>query len=227
MTTLRGAAAWAADVPIGGKSVGLGARNAARRTFAFRSTTDPAIAAPFPDPAGGASLRVFVSSGPGQCHAEMALPGTFWAAIGGNGAAKGWRYRDQSASAQGVRAVTIQPRNAGGRIVVKARGAFPCALEWTPTAPLHIELRLGGTRYCNAFGGSVFANANEPGKYHAIAFIWMSPTTGSLCGAAVKPTGDGDGDAVATRLFADVPVAWSGAAPASDHVGTQADANCH
>jgi hypothetical protein len=28
-----------------------------------------------------------------------------------NGAQKGWRYRDQSASAQGVKAVTIQARN--------------------------------------------------------------------------------------------------------------------
>src|SRR4029078_10986847 len=104
----------------------MSARSPAKRPFSFRSATDPAIAAPFADPTTGASLRVFVSSVAGQCHAEITLPGGNWTAIGNNGAQKGWRYRDQSASAQGVKAVTIQARNTGGRISVKARGAFPC-----------------------------------------------------------------------------------------------------
>src|SRR4030095_4146907 len=87
-------------VPTAGKTAGLASRNAARRTFAFRSATDPGIAPPFVDPTtgNGAALRVFVSSGPGQCHAEIALPAGFWTAIGGDGAQKGWRYRDQAAS---------------------------------------------------------------------------------------------------------------------------------
>jgi endonuclease/exonuclease/phosphatase family metal-dependent hydrolase len=164
-------AARAADVPIGGKSVGLGARNATRRTFAFRSAIDPAIAAPFVDPTAGsgAALRVFVSSGPGQCHAEIVLPAGFWTAIGGDGAQKGWRYRDQSASAQGVRLVTIARRKSGGRITVKARGAFPCGLEASQAGPLNVELRLTGLRYCATFGGTV--RTNEPGTYRAVGAV--------------------------------------------------------
>src|SRR5688572_26149621 len=111
----------AADVPIAGKSVRLGAATAAKRTFTFVSATQAAVATPFPDPTAGASLRVFVSSGPEQCHAEIALPGGFWKPIGGNGAQKGWRYRDQSASAQGIRAVTIGARKSGGKITIKGR----------------------------------------------------------------------------------------------------------
>jgi hypothetical protein len=66
-----------------------------------------------------------------------------------------------------------------------------------------------------------------------IDFIWLVPPgTGSLCSAAIEPAGDGDGDGVATRLFADEPVPGCGASPApvcwsSDHTGTQADVNCH
>jgi endonuclease/exonuclease/phosphatase family metal-dependent hydrolase len=161
----------AVDVPIAGKSVGLGARNASRRTFAFRSATDPGIAPPFVDPTigSGAALRVFVSSGPGQCHAEIVLPAGFWTAIGGDGAQKGWRYRDQSASAQGVRSVTVARRKGGGRITIKARGAFPCGLESSQTAPLNVELRMSGLRYCAAFGGTV--RKNEPAMYRAIGAV--------------------------------------------------------
>jgi endonuclease/exonuclease/phosphatase family metal-dependent hydrolase len=158
--------AHATDVPVAGKSLGIGARNPTRRTFAFRSAVDPAIAAPFPDPTTGAALRVFVSSAPGQCHAEIVLPAGFWSAIGGNGAAKGWRYRDQSGSAQGIRAVTVSLRTNGGRIVVKGRGAFPCGLESAQAAPARVELRMGGTRYCAAFGGTI--RKNEAGTYRAI-----------------------------------------------------------
>jgi endonuclease/exonuclease/phosphatase family metal-dependent hydrolase len=159
-------AALAADVPIGGKSVRIAARNPERRTFAFRSAIDPAIAAPLPDPTQGASLRVFVGSGPGQCHAEIPLPSGFWSAVGDDGAARGWRYRDKTAGAQGIRFVGIGPRRGGGRIVVKGRGAFPCGIEAAQAAPLHVELRVAGVRYCAAFGNTI--RANEPGAYKAI-----------------------------------------------------------
>ena len=108
------AVAGAADVPIAGKSLGMGARNARRHTFSFRSAADPAIAPPFVDPTAGAALRLFVSSGPGQCHAEIPLPPGFWTPIRGDGAQEGWRYRDASASAQGVRSITIDRRKSGG-----------------------------------------------------------------------------------------------------------------
>lgn len=161
--------ALALDVPVQGKSVGLSARNPAKRSLAFRSATDPAIAPPYPSPLGGASLRVFVSSAPGQCSAEIPLPAAHWMAIGGDGAQKGWRYRDQIASAQGVRTVTLQRRTTGGRITVKARGDFPCTLDVPQAAPVHVELRVGGTRYCARFGGVV--RTNVPGKFRAIGAV--------------------------------------------------------
>src|SRR6185369_1518472 len=156
----------AADVPIGGKSVRIGAATAAKRTFAFASEVATTIAAPFPDPTTGASLRVFVSSGVGQCHAEIVLSGTFWTPIGGDGAQKGWRYRDQSASAQGIRAVTISARKSGGKITIKGRGAFPCDLEAPQSGPLAVELRVAATRWCASFGGVV--RKNEVGHYRAV-----------------------------------------------------------
>src|SRR5262245_54885010 len=159
------ASAAATDVPVGGRSLGIGARKPAKRTFAFRSAVEPVIAAPFPDPTAGASLVVFAGGGVGQCRAEIALPALLWTAIGGDGAAKGWRYRDPAASHQGVKAVTLAPRGGGGRIVVKARGAFPCALEAPQNEPVHVELRAGGTRYCAAFGG--IGRTNEVGRFRA------------------------------------------------------------
>ena len=160
------AVAGAADVPIAGKSLGMGARNARRHTFSFRSAADPAIAPPFVDPTAGAALRLFVSSGPGQCHAEIPLPPGFWTPIRGDGAQEGWRYRDASASAQGVRSITIDRRKSGGQIRVSARGAFPCTLEAAQSGPVHVELRLSALRYCARFGGTI--RANEAGMYRAI-----------------------------------------------------------
>ena len=155
----------AVDVPIPGKSAAVGARNAARRTFSFRSPVTPTIAAPFPDPTAGASLRVFVSSGPGQCHAEIVLPTALWTPISGNGAQKGWRYRDKTASAQGIRSVTLSARKAGGRIAIKGRGLFPCGLEAVQSGPMAIELRLADTRYCASF---TTTRKNEVGLYRAL-----------------------------------------------------------
>jgi len=65
---ITAAVAAAADVPIAGKSVRVGAATAAKRTIAFASEVASTIAAPFPDPTTGAALRVFVSNGVGQCH---------------------------------------------------------------------------------------------------------------------------------------------------------------
>jgi endonuclease/exonuclease/phosphatase family metal-dependent hydrolase len=160
------APAGATDVLVAGKSLGLGAHKPTRRTFGFRSQVDPAIGPVFVDPTLGASLRVFVSNGPGQCHAEIPLASGFWTPIRGDGAQKGWRYRDGAASAQGIRSVSIARRKSGGQLRVKARGAFPCGLEAAQGGPVHVELRLNALRYCAEFGGAIRANA--PGTYRAI-----------------------------------------------------------
>jgi endonuclease/exonuclease/phosphatase family metal-dependent hydrolase len=150
----------ATDVLIGGKSLRIEARNPTRRTFAFRSTVESGIGSPFVDPTAGtgATLRVFVSNAAGQCSAEADLFPVYWTPIGGDGAAKGWRYRDQSGSQLGIQSVKFQRRKNGGQIKVKARGAFPCGLESPQQGPVHVELRVNGTRYCAEFGGNVAKN---------------------------------------------------------------------
>lgn len=156
---------WAADVLIAGQRVDLDARRPGQHRFAFRSALDFGIAAPFPDPTAGATLRVFVSSAAGQCHAEIVLPAELWSPIGGDGAREGWRYRDRAGSVQGIRAVQIEQRRGGGRIAIKAQGAFPCGLEAPQSAPVRIELAVADARYCAAFGGTL--RKNSIGKYGA------------------------------------------------------------
>lgn len=161
----------ATDVLIAGKSLTITAKSASVRKIAFRSEVDPAIAPPFVDPTLGAFLRVFVGSGPGQCHAEITLPAGFWSPIGGDGPQRGWRYRDPTASAQGIRTVKILKRQAaGGQIVIKGRGAFPCGIESQQEGKMHVELRLSGLRYCAGFGGvnGGTVRAFDNGKFHVL-----------------------------------------------------------
>jgi hypothetical protein len=165
---LLASAAAAADVPVAGRGLTIIARSATRHTFSFRSAIDPAVTAPFPDPTLGAVLVVHTSSAPGQCHAEVALPGAFWSAIGGDGPARGWRYHDPDGSALGVRTVTIGPRRGGGRITVEAKGgAFPCTLAAPQATPATVSLRIGATRYCAAFDSSA-VRANTIGRFRAV-----------------------------------------------------------
>lgn len=159
------AAADAADVPIAGSRLALSAslNNLTPRNIAFR-TLDAAIAGPFADPADGASLRVFASNAPGQCHANIALPAANWRAIGGDGPNRGWKYSDKSGAASGIRSVIIRP----GKIVVRGRGgaAFPCGLEAAQQTPIAVVVQLGTARFCASFGGAVLAN--RPGQFRAI-----------------------------------------------------------
>lgn len=156
------AAAATADIPVAGQTVKLRAKsgNPASRVFTFRSDVDAAIAAPFDDPVSGASLFVFASNASGHCRAQIDLPAANWDAIGKDGPNKGWRYRDASASAGGVKKVLLRSSASGGRILVKAKGSdFPCDLEADGQAePLQIVLRLADTRYCAAFGGNIKQN---------------------------------------------------------------------
>lgn len=157
------------DVPIGGRLVRLRASqsNPERRNLTFHSALDAAIAPPFPNPATGASLLVFTSNAAGQCRAEIPLPANKWLPIRNDGPSRGWRYRDRTGSAGGVRRVVIRRGPSGGHIFVKARGsAFPCGLQAAAqNEPLAVVLRLGDTRYCAAFGGNVTDNAT--GRFDA------------------------------------------------------------
>jgi endonuclease/exonuclease/phosphatase family metal-dependent hydrolase len=156
LATPRAGAQALNDVPVAGDRLTLRAspQRPNRRAVEFRSA-DAAIAAPFADPTAGASLLVFASNGTGQCRVETALPAGNWKPIRRDGANRGWRYRDPGGSAQGIRKVVVAPR----RVVVAGRGgAFPCGLEATQREPVAVVLRLGGTRYCAAFGGTVTGN---------------------------------------------------------------------
>ncbi len=157
------------DVPTGGRLVRLRAsqNNPERRNFTFHSALDAAVAPPFPSPATGASLLVFTSNAAGQCRAEIPLPASHWQAIRNDGSNRGWRYRDRTGSAGGIRRVVIRTGPDGGHIFVKGRGsAFPCALAAAAqNEPLAVVLRLGDTRYCAAFGGNV--TDNTTGRFDA------------------------------------------------------------
>jgi endonuclease/exonuclease/phosphatase family metal-dependent hydrolase len=139
--------------------------NPARRSLVYRSATDTAITPPFTDPAGGASLLVFASNATGECRLEALLPAAKWKAIRNDGPNRGWRYRDPSGAVAGIRRVEIRSSPNGGRIVVKARGSnLPCGLQAaSQSVPVAVVLRLGDTRYCASFGGSV--SQNETGSF--------------------------------------------------------------
>jgi len=154
----------AADVMVSGKKLTLTASQTSpsKRKLAFVAV-DAAIAAPFADPSGGASLFLFGSNLDGQCRATIALPAGNWTAIKGDGARRGWRYKDATGSAGGI--VKLQVRD--GKIVLTAKGAnLPCDLSAAAqTLPLALTLTVGEVRYCASFGGTV--SANQTGKLKA------------------------------------------------------------
>jgi endonuclease/exonuclease/phosphatase family metal-dependent hydrolase len=154
----------ALDVPVIGTRLALSASavDTQSRRVSFRAL-DNVIVAPLPDPTSGASLRVFASNATGQCHAAIDLPAQNWSALGGDGPARGWRYRDKSAGSLGIRSIVVRP----GRIIIRGRGVeFPCGLEADQqSVPVSLVLRMGGMRYCASFGGDV--HANQPQHFRA------------------------------------------------------------
>jgi endonuclease/exonuclease/phosphatase family metal-dependent hydrolase len=165
LTLLLPLAAQAADVPVRGERLELRAsQQTATRRGAAVVVVDPAVGPPFADPTTGAALVVSAGVGPGRCRAEIPLDAGLWRPLGGNGAEHGWRYRAAAPGTQGVRLVVVRP----GRIRVMARGgAWPCDLG-APSQPEPVSavVRMGGTRYCAAFGGTVRRNA--AGRFRAL-----------------------------------------------------------
>jgi endonuclease/exonuclease/phosphatase family metal-dependent hydrolase len=150
-------AAAASDVPVAGRTLRLdaGAGGAEKRRVRL-VLADPAIAPPFPDlAADGARLRLHGGVAPGQCHAVIDLDRAGWRPIDGDGARRGFRWRDPSRSRAGVRRVVVRP----GRIFVSARGpGLPCALEAAQGLPVSAVLEAADARWCAAFGGEIAAN---------------------------------------------------------------------
>jgi endonuclease/exonuclease/phosphatase family metal-dependent hydrolase len=159
-------AALAADVPVRGQWMRLraSARHADRRSGAIR-LRDAAIAPPFDDPrVDGMTLVVHGGTSPDQCYVRTQLPRQGWTAIAGDGARHGWRYRDRSGVAQGVRRVVVRP----GRVSILAKGAaWPCRLQQAVRRPLSVVVGSAARRWCAAFGGS--GGLNRPGRFRARA----------------------------------------------------------
>jgi endonuclease/exonuclease/phosphatase family metal-dependent hydrolase len=155
--------ALAVDTPVRGRRLSLRSSHVepARRsaTIVLR---DSAIAAPFPDPRDGAALIVSGGAATGQCRVEVALDPLQWQPIEGDGVQRGYRYRDDGAASRGIRRIVLRP----GEITVRGRGAeWPCALAATQRAPVTVELRSSGARYCAGFGGSI--EVNDRGRFLA------------------------------------------------------------
>ena len=154
----------AADLPVGGQLLRLraGDRDPDRRSATLQ-VKDAAIAVPLPDPrVDGASLVLHGGSSAGQCFVLAGLPPARWRPIHGDGARRGWRYHDPGGVAAGIRRVLLRP----GRLVVSAHGgAWPCDLSAAERLPVTATLRVGGQRWCAAFGG--VANTNRPGRFQA------------------------------------------------------------
>src|SRR5262249_34406152 len=154
----------ATDRPVAGAQFRLqaAAHDANRRSAAGR-LADPAIAPPFPDLGStGATLVINGGAARGQCYVSADLPAGRWTAIGGDGARRGWRYRDPTGAVQGVRRGGVPPRAVvrPGAIDLAAGGrAWSCALTAAQRVPLSVVLRAGAVRWCAGFGGKVGANA--------------------------------------------------------------------
>lgn len=158
--------AYAMDQPVSGRRLCLRASaiDPERRHLRFISN-DPAIQAPFANPASGATVIVRSSAAPGQCFAEIALDPGRWTALRGDGATQGYVYTAPAPGTQGVRSIRLRR----GKISISARGAaFPCTLTGAAQqVPVTVELRIDNQRYCAAFGGSV--ERNRPGRFRALA----------------------------------------------------------
>ncbi len=154
----------ATDVPVRGVSLTMRApaSDLLRRGATVR-LAGAAIRGPFEDPrSGGASLVVHGGASDGQCYLRADLPAARWAPIGGKGARRGWRYRDPTGAAAGVRRVLVR----AGRVSLVARGpSWPCPLGQPERVPVSVVLGIGGQRWCAAFGGKVAANA--AGRFRA------------------------------------------------------------
>ncbi len=154
----------ATDVPVEGRRLTLRAKvaNPAKRRLQLE-LRDAAIAAPLPDPrTAGATLLLHGGAVAGQCAASAALAPSRWEAIGGDGARRGWRYRDRDGTVLGIRRVLVRP----GVIKLSARGAgWPCALDAAQRLPVRAVVRVGDTRWCGAFGGVV--RHNEVARFQA------------------------------------------------------------
>ncbi len=152
----------AAGLPVAGRSAVL---RTDRSGIAGARVTlrDAAIVAPFPDPRLGPTRIVLNGgAGSGQCRAVFTTDPARWRELRRGGVVVGYRHGGGDASAPGVRSILLR----SGRIELRARGSdWPCATGAPQRLPLEVTIRVGGTRWCAAFGGAVAEN--RAGRFRA------------------------------------------------------------
>ncbi len=224
----------AAEIPISGRSLVVRGETASRTARGtFKTSRDSAIA-PATDPAlSGASLSFTALECAGaSCTATggtgaIVLDPARWRGLGKPAGSRGYRYRDTSETAGGIRSVVLRP----GRIVIQGVGS---AWPWSPDAPVErvvVELQVGPERYCAEFGGR--EAVNEQGL---LRFV-RAPAPAACreyCGNNVVDTGescDGADDAACSGLCGSdctcpAPVCGNGVVEQSEECDDSAEVSC-
>jgi cysteine-rich repeat protein len=159
--------------------------------FAFKTVKDSGI---FPqhDPATeGAALLVRWTgqSGVGAGRTPLIeLDPAMWKGIGNPSGSKGYKYKDNTLSAGGIRTVSYKPGNGGGQLKVSARGA-----NWTselggPHDSVWVHFQVEDEWYCAEFGGEV--TKNEPGRYQAKNALAPATCPTPVCGNGATELGE-------------------------------------
>lgn len=152
---------------------------------------DPSLALPLPDPTIAASTITLRSEDGDTAALDLGMSN--WAAAG----AAGWVYKDTDGGA--VRKVVLKANDAGGRLIVKAKGnAYGAVALAGPESFVEVELVIGATGYCGRFEEPTStARKNVVGKV-----VFKGPTTS--CDAGPPPESelcdngiDDDGDTMA------------------------------
>jgi len=113
----------------------------------------------------GALIRVVSSDGDGFDD-SYALPAARWRYVGKQGLSKGYKFSRGTP----VRAVRVRPST----LKVKAKGDALGHTLGTDPRPVAVDLRLGDTRFCFEFGGTIAFTANKK-------FISKNPSPPGAC----------------------------------------------
>ncbi len=185
----------AADAPIPGRKIVIKTEPvSAKRRFVFASGADVGITAAADPTQFGADLMVAglicvgedcaITGSSGLVH----LPADYWIGLGTPPGSEGFRYKDPSASAGGIRKAVFKP----GKIVIKGSGDD---WNWVPAGGedrVALTWEVGADRLCAVFGGA--EKGNEPG-YLSYRNADAPAVCPALCGnhvAEADETCDGD-----------------------------------
>jgi hypothetical protein len=142
---------------------------------------------------GGATLRVFDSTGPGAGDDTYPLPAAGWSLRGNPPGASGMSYRGAGSGADPCRGVLVTP--AGVKAVCKGT-AVGLAPPFAGDVGIILDIGTGARRYCAVFGGSTVRNEDGLLVRRTAAAPTVCPTPAavpscsplSLCGSCGNGT---------------------------------------